>query len=124
MAGIIKAAARTTAPEGVATVAFQFDDMADSYLAKVRREADAIIKKAREEAARIRAQAAEEGRKAALQSVEAALKGKIDQQLGSLLPALKSAVSQILDARQLWQRHWEQHALRVASAIGARIARR
>ena len=29
-----------------------------------------------------------------------------------------------LDARQAWQRHWEQHALRVASAIASRIVRR
>jgi flagellar assembly protein FliH len=66
----------------------------------------------------------EDGRKAALQAVEATLKAKIDQQLASLIPALKQAVSQILEARQTWQRHWEQHALRVASAIASRIVRR
>ena len=124
MAGIIKAGSRTALHEGLAGVPFQFDDMAEAYLWKVRREADTIIKKAREEAAGIRSQAMEEGRKAALQAVEASLKARIDQQLASLIPALQQAVSQILEARQTWQRHWDQHALRVASAIAARIVRR
>jgi flagellar assembly protein FliH len=124
MAGIIKAGSRTAPHEGTAGVPFQFDDMASAYLGKVRSEADSIIKKAREEAARIRAQATEEGRKAAFQTADVTLKAKIDQQLASLLPALKQAVTQILDARQSWQRHWEQHALRVAAAIASRVARR
>lgn len=124
MAGIIKAGTRVASPDGTAAVAFQFDDMSSAYLARVRGEADAIIKKAREEAVRIRLQAQEEGRKAALQAVEASLQAKIDQQLASLVPALKQAVTQILDARQAWQRHWDQHALRVASAIASRIVRR
>ena len=124
MAGIIKAGTRTAPHEGTAAVAFQFDDMSSAYLSKVRSEAEGIIKKARDEAARIRTQAMEEGRKAALQAVEATLKTKIEQQLASLIPALKQAVTQILDARQSWQRHWEQHALRVASAIASRIVRR
>jgi flagellar assembly protein FliH len=124
MAGIIKAGTRTAPHEGAAAVAFQFDDMSSAYLSKVRSEAEGIIKKARDEAARIRTQAMEEGRKAALQAVEATLKAKIEQQLASLIPALKQAVTQILDARQSWQRHWEQHALRVASAIASRIVRR
>lgn len=124
MAGIIKAGTRTAPHEGTAAVAFQFDDMSSAYLSKVRGEADAILKKARDEAARIRLKAQEEGRQAALQAVEATLKVKIDQQLASLIPALKLAVTQILDARQAWQRHWEQHALRVASAIASRIVRR
>lgn len=124
MAGIIKAGTRTAPSEGTAGVPFQFDDMSAAYLTKVRSEADAIIKAARAEAARIRQQATEEGRKAALQAVEATLKSKIDQQLTSLVPALKQAVTQILEARQSWQRHWEQHALRVASAIASRIVRR
>ncbi|HUE71341.1 MAG TPA: FliH/SctL family protein [Pirellulaceae bacterium] len=124
MAGIIKAGTRTAPHEGTAAVAFQFDDMSTAYLSKVRGEADAIIKKARDEAARIRTQAQEEGRQAALKAVEATLKARIDQQLASLIPALKQAVTQILDARQAWQRHWEQHALRVASAIASRIVRR
>ena len=124
MAGIIKAGTRTAPQEGSAGVPFQFDDMSAAYLNKVRSEADLIIRKAREEAARIRAQATEEGRKAAIQAAEAALKSKIDQQLASVVPALQQAVAQILDARQAWQRHWEQHALRVAAAIASRVVRR
>jgi flagellar biosynthesis/type III secretory pathway protein FliH len=98
--------------------------MASAYLGKVRSEADSIIKQARQEAAGIRAQATEEGRKAAFQAAEGQLKSKIDEQLVSLIPALKQAVTQILDARQSWQRHWEQHALRVAAAIASRVVRR
>ncbi len=124
MAGIIKAGTQTAPHGGTAAVAFQFDDMSSAYLSKVRSEAEGMIRQAREEAARIRTQAQEEGRKAALAAVEATLKSKIDQQLATLIPALKQAVTQVLDARQAWQRHWEQHALRVASAIASRIVRR
>jgi len=124
MAGIIKADTRTSPREHIAPVPFQFDDMASAYLDKVRLEADSIIKQARQEAARIRAQAAEEGRQAAFQAAEDQLGSKIDEQLALLVPALKEAVQQILDARQSWQRHWEQHALRVAAAIASRVVRR
>jgi flagellar assembly protein FliH len=123
MAGIIKAGSRTASREGAAPIPYQFDDMASAYLDKVRSEADAIIKQARQEAARIRAESMEEGRKAAFQAADRELKAKLDEQLASLVPALKQAVTQILDARQSWQRHWEQHALRVAAAIASRIVR-
>jgi len=123
MAGIIKAgSSRTHSPQ--ASVAFNFADMGNSYLAKVQGEANQIIADARTEAAKIKKDAAEEGRRAAMQSVEATLRGKVEQQLTTIVPALKQAVQSILDARQAWQRHWEQHALKLATAIASRVVRR
>jgi len=123
MAGIIKAgSSKAHSPQ--ASVAFNFADMGNTYLGKVQGEANKIIADARIEAARIKKDAAEEGRRAAMQAVEATLRGKVEQQLTTIVPALKQAVQSILDARQAWQRHWEQHALKLATAIASRVVRR
>ncbi len=105
-------------------MAFNFADMGSTYLTKVQGEANKIVAEARAEAAKIRKEAAEEGRRAAMQSVEATLRGKVEQQLQTIVPALQQAVQSVLDARQVWQRHWEQHALKLATAIASRIVRR
>jgi flagellar assembly protein FliH len=123
MAGIIKFGQRAAAPEPVST-AYQFNDMGESYLARVRGEAAAIIAEARAEAALIKARAAEEGKQAALTAVEASLRKRVDQQTESVLKALGYAVREIEQSRQAWQKHWEEHAVRVAMAIARRIIRR
>ena len=105
-------------------MAFNFADMGSTYLTKVQGEANKIVAEARAEAAKIRKEATEEGRRAAMQSVEATLRGKVEQQLQTIVPALQQAVQSVLDARQVWQRHWEQHALKLATAIASRIVRR
>ena len=124
MAGIIKASSRTSASSGPTGVAYQFDDMGDAYISKVKAEAVAIVARAREEAVRVKAEAMEEGRKAALQAADATLRAKVDQQLLTLIPALQQAVKSILQTREAWQGRWEQHAMRVATAIASRIVRR
>src|SRR5437868_9525383 len=124
MAGIIKAGSQRTTSHQAGGVAFNFADMGSTYLTKVQGEANKIIEEARIEAARIKKDAAEEGRRAAMQAVEATLRGKVEQQLTTIVPALKQAVQSVLDARQVWQRYWEQHALKLSSAIASRIVRR
>jgi flagellar assembly protein FliH len=124
MAGIIKAGSQRAPSPQASGVAFNFADMGSTYLTKVQGEANKIIEDARIEAAKIRKDAAEEGRRAAMQSVEATLRGKVEQQLTTIVPALKQAVQSVLDARQTWQRHWEQHALKLSTAIASRIVRR
>lgn len=124
MAGIIKCSGRTHSPSGEASVAYQFDDMGQAYLDRVRAEASKIIADARGEAARIKAKAADEGKQAAMQAVEASLRAKIDQQVQSLVGALKQAVNSITQSRQAWQQQWETHGIHVAIAIANRIIRR
>ena len=124
MAGIIKAGSQRTSTQPASGAVFNFADMGETYLSKVQGEANKIIEEARTEAAKIRSQAAEDGRRAAMQAVEATLRNKVEKQLASIVPALKQAVSSILDARQAWQRHWEQHALKLSTAIAGRIVRR
>jgi flagellar biosynthesis/type III secretory pathway protein FliH len=124
MAGIIKAGSPRTTSQLAGGVAFNFADMGSTYLTKVQGEANKLIGEARAEAAKIRLQAAEEGRRAAMQAVETTLRGKVEQQLQTIVPALKQAVQSVLDARQAWQRHWEQHALKLSTAIASRIVRR
>lgn len=124
MAGIIKYGQPVAHPVGGASPAYQFDDMGDAYLARVRGEAAQIIADARAEAVKIKAQAADAGKQAAMQAVEASVRTRLDQQLQSLLAALKQATAGIAQSRQAWQQHWETHAVRVATAIAARVIRR
>lgn len=124
MAGIIKFGQRATAAPAPVSTTYQFDDMSESYLTRVRGEAAQIIADARAEAARIKARAADEGKQAALTAVEASLRKRIDQQTQSVMKALGQAVHDIEQSRQAWQRHWEEHAVRVAMAIARRVIRR
>ncbi|MDX1947349.1 MAG: FliH/SctL family protein [Pirellulaceae bacterium] len=124
MAGIIKVGQPLTRPTSAASPAYQFDDMGDAYLSRVKAEAAKIIADARAEAIQIKAQAGEAGKEAALKAVEASVRTRLDQQLQSLLAALKQAIAGIAQSRQAWERHWESHALQVSTAIAARVIRR
>jgi len=124
MAGIIKAGQRSPPATLSPSSAYQFDDMGDAYLNRVRGEAAKIIADARAEAARLKAQAAEDGKQAAMKAVEASLRARIDQQTQSVVKALGQAVQAIEQSRQAWQQHWETHALSVAMAIARRVVRR
>lgn len=124
MAGIIKASGSPSSHVTAGSTTFQLDDIERSYLTRVRAEAQTIVQNARDEAAKIRSQAAEQGKQAAIQAAEAALKSRVDQQLQSLLPALQQAVKELVEARHLWQQHWESHSLKLAAAIASKLVRR
>ena len=124
MAGIIKVGQRTQAATAGTSSAYQFDDMGDAYLNRVRDEAARIISEARAEAARLKAQAADDGKQAALHAVEASLRARIDQETRSVVQALHQAVQAIEHSRRAWQGHWELHAVAVAIAIARRVVRR
>jgi flagellar assembly protein FliH len=124
MASIIKFGKQANSPASAGSAAYQFGDLEQSYLDRVRGEAAGIIAQARAEAAQIKAQAAAEGKQSALQAVEASLRTRIDQQLQSLVAALNQAIQGIVQSRQAWQRHWETQALHVATAIAGRIVQR
>jgi len=120
MSTIIRATDRN---RGTHTVAYNFEDMAgraDRYLAKVRAEAAKIVARAQQEAEAAKARAVHEGRQAGRREIEQ-LVGK---QLSTVLPALKQAIADIQDAKQAWLTHWEASAVRVATAIAARLIRR
>ena len=124
MAGIIKAAGLTEHAVGATLRAFQFDDVGQAYLDRVRGEAAQLLADAKRQAAQIKAKATEEGRQAAIQVVEASLRTRLDQQLHSALAAVKQAAHEIAQSRQTWQQHWEQHVVALAVAIAGRICRR
>jgi flagellar assembly protein FliH len=124
MAAIIKASGALPSAADSATRAFQFDDMGDAYLGRVRSEAAKIIAEARSEAVRLKAKATEEGKQAAIKAVEASLRSRLDQQLQSALRAVEAAAKAISDARHSWQQHWERHAVHLAAAIAGRLCRR
>jgi len=124
MAGIIKASGFNEGSVGTGPQAFQFDDVGQSYVGRVRSEAAKIIADARREAVQIKAKAAEEGRQAALQAVEASLKTRLEQQLKNVLAALQQAALAIEQSRHAWQQHWERHAVELAAGIAERLCRR
>ena len=114
MAGIIKATGRMEPRGKSAATAFHFDDMGQSYLGRVKAEAAQIVATARQEAATIKAKATEEGRQAAIEAAQASLRTRLDQQLTSIVAALRQAVEKIDHSRHTWQQHWEQHAVELA----------
>jgi flagellar assembly protein FliH len=124
MAGIIKAAGLTEHAAGTTLRAFQFDDVSQAYLERVKGEAAQLLADARRQAAQIKTKATEEGRQAAIQAVEASLRTRLDQQLHNALAAVKQAAQEIAQSRQTWQQHWERHVVTLAVAIAGRICRR
>jgi len=124
MAGIIKVGQRSPPATLSPSSAYQFDDMGDAYLSRVRGEAEKIIAEARADATRLKAQAAEDGTQAAMKAGEASVRTRIDQQAPAVVKALGNAVHAIEQSRQAWQQHWEQHAISVALAIARRVVRR
>src|SRR5262245_23581912 len=124
MAGIIKAQGLPEIAASDAARPFQFDDMGQSYLGRVKSEAAKVMAEARQEAAKIKAKATDEGKQAAIAAVEATLRSRLEQQLKSGLAALSQAAQAITDSRHAWQRHWETHAVQLAAAIAKRLCRR
>jgi flagellar assembly protein FliH len=124
MAGIIKAAGATEPAAKGALAPFHFDDVGQSYIDRVRREAARMVANARQEAAKIKAKATEEGRQAAIQAAQASLRTRLDQQLADVLAALRKAAETIEHSRHAWQQHWERHTVQLAAAIAERLCRR
>ncbi|MCE5302730.1 MAG: flagellar assembly protein FliH [Planctomycetaceae bacterium] len=99
-----------------------FDDLAaeaERFAAAQKIEADRLVTEARKEADSIRQRAAEEGAMAAAQTVER----MVAEQLAPSIEALQRAADDLLAARQAWLAHWESSAVRLASAMAARILR-
>ena len=118
---------QASAAHTVQSVAFNFADMsdqADDYLESVRQEAAKIVQQAHRDGQQIRRQAEIAGRKAAEAAVERILDEKVARRMETLVPALEQLVQQINDAKGKLLNHWEQSALRVATAIAERIIRR
>jgi flagellar assembly protein FliH len=112
---------------GTASVAFNFDDMANQakqYLDKVRAEAVKIMADAKQEATAIRKRAEHEGRQAAVAAAVQAAEQAVKKELASLLPALRQAIGEIHHAKQAWLAHWEASGVHVAAAIAQRVIRR
>jgi flagellar assembly protein FliH len=119
MATIIRFA---DSPQDAQAVAFNFDDLtakARQYLEEVKAEASQIVVEAQQQAEDIRQKAAEEGCQAAVRAVEQ----MVAEQLAPALTALQNATAELHNAKQTWLAHWESSAVRLATAIAARIVR-
>jgi flagellar assembly protein FliH len=111
----------------IAATAFNYEDLTnqakrslDALRAEAVKEAARIVAKAQQEAEAIRRQAEQQGRQAAID----AARQLMQQELQTLLPALRQVISEIQHAKQAWLRHWEAAAVHVAAAIAKRVIRR
>jgi len=111
----------------IAATAFNYEDLTsqakrslDALRADAIKEAGRIVAKAQQEAEAIRRQAEHQGRQAAID----AARQMMQQELQTLLPALRQVISEIQHAKQAWLRHWEAAAVHVAAAIAKRVIRR
>jgi flagellar assembly protein FliH len=119
--------AATSAGPSVQPIAFSFGDMrgrAGDYLETVRGEAAKIVQEAHRQAEKIRRQAEAAGRQAGEAAVDRMLEEKIAKRMDTLLPALERTAAQLDDAKGELLRQWEHSAVRVATAVAARIIRR
>src|SRR3954469_25163707 len=129
MATIIRKDSPREMPSGSAVqpVAFSFADMrgqANDYLGTVRAEAAKIVQQAHQQAEQIRRQAEAAGRKAAEAAIERVLDERVGTRMQTLRPALENVMLEINNSKAELLDHWEQSALRVASAIAERVVRR
>lgn len=111
----------------VQPVAFSFADMrgqASDYLETVRTEAAKIVQQAHQQAEQIRRQAEVAGRKAAEAAIERVLDERVGKRMETLLPTLERLLAEINDMKARLLNHWEQSALKVATAVAERIIRR
>jgi flagellar assembly protein FliH len=120
MPRILKA---TEEPESQAPAPFAFDDLGQHarwQLEEARREAEAIIAAAEAEATEIRRRAQEEAQLAA----ERTTAERLDQELRALVPALRATATGLAEAKAAWLAHWECSAVKLSTAIAARVIRR
>jgi flagellar biosynthesis/type III secretory pathway protein FliH len=119
MATIIRVADPSHGPQAVA---FNFDDLtaqAAEHVTQANARAARIVAEAQQRADAIRQQAAEEGRQTAVR----AAKHTVAEQLAPVLSALRQAAADLQSAKQTWFARWESSAVRLASAMAARIVR-
>jgi flagellar assembly protein FliH len=119
MATVIRTTDRSHGPHAVA---LNFDDLgvqADHYVSEVKAEAAQIVGQAQQQADSIRHHAAEQGCQAALVAVE----HMVDEKLAAPLAALRQAAAELRHAKQAWLAHWESSAVRLATAMAARVIR-
>jgi flagellar assembly protein FliH len=123
---------------GVAHSTFNYEDVreqAQKELTDAREEAARTRAAAQVEAAALRdqarAEATEQGRREGLAAAEQTIQQRISAQaaaiaeaeLRSTLPALNATIVQLQLERDRWLAWWEQAAVRLATAIAARLVR-
>ena len=119
MATIIRSA---DPPHGRSAATLNFDDLeqqADRCLADAKAQAAEIVAQAQGQADSIRQEAAQQGAQAAVHAVDR----MVAEQLAPAITGLQRAADDVQQAKQAWLLHWESSAVRLASAMAARVIR-
>lgn len=124
MASVIRS---TSGARQCSPVLLSFEDVAehaDRYVSEAQAQAAAILADAQRQAGAVVLRAEQEGLDAARRAAALQNDQNIGRKMESLLPALQKVIDDLIDARQAWQRHWEQTAVHLAAKIAERIIRR
>ena len=127
MPGIIKSDGSSEGNPGHQAVAFNFEDMtqrAQQYLEQVKQQAAKILQEAQNQAEQIRSKAQVEGREKAMQQAQQESHSRVEQQMKSVIPAVESAINDLVQQRDDWESHWEHQAVTLAMKIAEKIIRR
>lgn len=127
MAGIIKSGTLLSDASGLHSIEFNFEDMsqkASRYLDTVRSQAEQILAEAKKRAELITAQAKEAGQQAALAEAEQRVEARLNENLKTLVPAIRASAQAMTYEKEQWLKHWERETVRLAGAIAARVIRR
>ena len=127
MSSVIRRKTIETKNRVVSGEQFNYQDLeqqADAYLESVKRQAAELLANAQQESAAIREEARREGWEEAKRAAEEAALARVDEQLGSLLPAVQQTISSVQDLRQQWLQRWEANSLQLVLGIAERVIRR
>lgn len=123
MATVIKSSSE---PLAAGPPAFALDDLSDETLdviERARRQASRLVARAEAEAAQIIERAHREGEKAARDIEDSAIEALVAQRMAGVWPALQQAAQSVATARAEWLLQWEGSAVKLATAIAARVIR-
>ena len=126
MAGVIKSGVWQAGRVAGQKSEFNFEDMArraDSYLESVRQQAAEIVAAAKARADQMEQEVAGNAMQAAEAAAEEKLQARLDAELSSLVPAVKSVIDEFRMAKQEWVNHWQTETVGLAIAIAERIIR-
>ncbi len=97
-----------------------FSTRAERQLAHARRQAERLLAEAQAQIEDIRRAAAEAGRREAAEEI----RRQSAERVAPAVEAICRAATQIEQAKNAWQNHWETAAVRLSAAIARRIVRR
>jgi len=123
MPTVIKATDRQFEKPGVTSDAHDHQWQAEALRSTIRDQARQILLAAMRDAQGIRQASELEGRRAAEQALDRLVDERVGQMLETALPALRAAIAELNNSKQIWLARWERQVVDLAVAIAGRVCR-